>query len=285
VLVNVATESHIGPGRRWVEFARAWAQLGFRCVRVDQSGLGNSPCRIGQRPDVVFDPHWLDDLPEVIDQLHQPARGDAAPVAMFGLCSGAYSALEAAMRRPVDAVFAVNVRVSLPEMSRGAEVFDARRLVARPLARPLARLAGRHSKLAWGLWRVYRQLAVWHAPMSALVQVMRTGTQLRLIANRKDAEGLREVLWWRLVRGRAARRATGYELRVLPELDHALMTQAAQDAVLQHATSYFTTRYAAALATARPAGSSARVLVLDDPPDLRVAAGRAAAADCGLPGR
>ncbi len=49
VLVNVAAEHHIGPGRRWVEWARRWAALGYRVVRIDQSGVGDSPTPAGRR--------------------------------------------------------------------------------------------------------------------------------------------------------------------------------------------------------------------------------------------
>ena len=249
VLVNVAAESHIGPGRRWVEYARDWASLGFRCVRFDQSGLGNSPTGTDQREDLVFDPHWLDDLPAVIDALgeHTAAGVTPAPIAIFGLCSGAYSAFEAAVRRPVDAVYAVNPRVSLPEMSRVGDVYDTRRAVARPLASPFALLAARHSRAAWGLWRIFRQFTVWNAPMASVMQVLKSGTAVQIVANRKDAAGFREVAWWSVVRRRAVGRTQRYGIAVHGDVDHAMMNQIAQDVVGEHATAFFSNRYAAQL--------------------------------------
>ena len=180
VLVNVAAEPHIGPGRRWVEYARDWAALGFRCVRFDQSGLGNSPTCVGQREDVVFDAHWLDDLPEVIDALAEPRPpASPAPVAIFGLCSGAYSAFEAAVRRPVDAIYAVNPRVSLPEMSRvGQRVHDD--AARSPVPCIAVRSAGRTPfYLAWGIWRIFRQFTFWHAPMASVCRCCEAAPPIR----------------------------------------------------------------------------------------------------------
>ena len=69
VLVNVAAEHHIGPGRRWVEWAREWAARGYRVVRIDQSGVGDSPTHDGQVENESFAPEWIDDMREVVQTL------------------------------------------------------------------------------------------------------------------------------------------------------------------------------------------------------------------------
>lgn len=239
ILVNVAIELHIGPGRRWVDFARSWAAMGLRCVRLDQSGLGDSPRRRDQREDVFYDANWLEDLPDAIDALE---AGDA-PVSVFGLCSGAYSAFEAAMRRPLDAVYVVSPTLSIPQMARGEQAYDPRRIAARPFIRPLARLFQRNTMLAWGVWRVYRQFAAWHAPMSSMQAILRTGAAVRILCNRKDAEGYREVFWWGVVRRRSYTRTFRYDLQVAEQIDHALMTQRAQDYTFEQASRFWRIRY------------------------------------------
>jgi dienelactone hydrolase len=253
VLLNVAAEQHIGPGRQWVELARIWAGLGFRCIRLDQSGVGDSPVHPGQAEDVIFANEWLSDLPEVIDEL----AADGSPVALIGLCSGAYSAMEAALQTRVDAICALNPRLSTHQMSRTFPRHDDRRRAARPPIVPIARLWDRHRRFGGGLWRIYRQLAVWHAPVAVVSAVVKAGTDIAIIANPKDALDFREVAYWELFRSRAIRRTGRYLIHVAPEVDHSLLTWAGQQYVAHFITAYLATRYGAAPSMAA-AGSDGR---------------------------
>ena len=60
----------------------------------------------------------------------------------------------------------------------------------------------RHRILAGGLWRIYRELALWHAPLLVLRRVLRRGTAVEVIACPDDAQhftevyALRPLLWW-----------------------------------------------------------------------------------------
>ena len=152
VLVNVAAEHHIGPGRRWVEFARRWAALGYR-VRAHrpERHRATAPPSRASRGRPAFAPEWIDDMREVVTDL----AADGAQVVIVGLCSGAYSAFEVAMWEHVDAVFAINPRLTLypaakgtPRLHRPAARGDgAEQAVRRPRApapdpgrRPLADL-------------------------------------------------------------------------------------------------------------------------------------------------
>ena len=138
VLVNVAAEHHIGPGRRWVEWARRWAASGYRVVRIDQSGVGDSPTRPGSADDRAFAPEWIDDMRHVVTEL----AADGAQVGIVGLCSGSYSAFEVAMWEHVDAVFAINPRLTLYPAAKGTPVYTDRRRAAmvpnKPFATPRA---------------------------------------------------------------------------------------------------------------------------------------------------
>ena len=166
VLVNVAAEHHIGPGRRWVEWARRWAGDGYRVIRIDQSGVGDSPVHAGQVEDEMFAPEWIDDMREVVQTL----SADGAPVVVVGLCSGSYSAFEVALWEKVEAVFAVNPRLTLFQAAKGTHVYTSLRRAGIVPARPVAALAKRHRILAGGIWRIYRQVAVWHAPVPGPAQ-------------------------------------------------------------------------------------------------------------------
>jgi alpha-beta hydrolase superfamily lysophospholipase len=231
VLVNVAAEHHIGPGRRWVEYARSWAGMGYRVLRLDQSGIGDSPTHPGQDEDRTFAPQWIDDMRDVVRTL---SAGGAA-VIMVGLCSGAYSAFEVAMWEHVAAVFAVNPRLTLYPAAKGTAVYTDRRRAAVLPIRPVARLAERHRILAGGLWRIYRQLAAWHAPFLVLRRVLQRGTDVQVIACRDDAQHFTEVafwrpwLWW-------LRRTGRLQLERDDLIDHSLLAREAQVEAFERGT-------------------------------------------------
>jgi alpha-beta hydrolase superfamily lysophospholipase len=233
VLVNVAAEHHIGPGRRWVEWGRRWAALGYRVVRIDQSGVGDSPTRPGQADDRAFAPEWIDDMRHVVTEL----AADGAPVGIVGLCSGSYSAFEVAMWEHVDAVFAMNPRLTLYPAAKGTSVHTDRRRAAMVPNRPIARLATRHRILAGGLWRIYREFAVWHAPLLVLWRVLRRGTAVEVIACPDDAQhftevyALRPLLWW-------MRRSPRFRFASMDEIDHSLLTRRAQLVGYDRATAF-----------------------------------------------
>ena len=233
VLVNVAAEHHIGPGRRWVEWARRWAALGYRVVRIDQSGVGDSPTRPGEQEDRPFAPEWIDDMRHVVTEL----TADGARVAIVGLCSGSYSALEVAMWEHVDAVFAMNPRLTLYPAAKGTPVYTDRRRAAMLPNKPIADLARRHRILAGGLWRIYREVAVWHAPLLVLWRVLRRGTAVEVIACPDDAQhftevyALRPLLWW-------MRRNPRFAFASDDALDHSLLSRRAQLVGYDRATAF-----------------------------------------------
>jgi pimeloyl-ACP methyl ester carboxylesterase len=233
VLVNVAAEHHIGPGRRWVEWARGWAAAGYRVVRIDQSGVGDSPTPAGRDDDRAFAPEWIDDMRHVVTEL----AADGARVGIVGLCSGSYSAFEVAMWEHVDAVFAINPRLTLYPAAKGTPVYTDRRRAAMLPNQPFAQLAQRHRILAGGLWRIYREVAVWHAPLLVLRRVQRRGTAVEVIACPDDAQHFTEVyalrpLLWRMQRSRRFRFASD------PTVDHSLLTRAAQLVAHERATAF-----------------------------------------------
>ncbi len=233
VLVNVAAEHHIGPGRRWVEWGRQWAARGYRVVRIDQSGIGDSPTHEGQVEDEAFAPEWIDDMREVVRALSD----DGAPVVVMGLCSGGYSAFEVALWEKVDAVFAVNPRLTLYPAAKGTHVYTPIRRAGIVPARPVAALARRHRLLAGGLWRIYRQVAVWHAPFRVLRAVAKQGTALHVSACHDDAQHFTEVLFWRPFLARL-RRGGRLVLEQDEVFDHSLLAREGQLATFERASAF-----------------------------------------------
>ena len=51
--------------------------------------------------------------------------------------------------------------------------------------------------LAGGIWRIYRQVAVWHGPFRVLRSVVKRGTAVHVSACRDDGQHFTEVLFWR----------------------------------------------------------------------------------------
>lgn len=233
VLINVAAEHHVGPGRLWVELARKWAGMGFRCIRLDHSGIGDSPTHPGQLEGEPYAPEWIDDLRQVMADLGR----DGSPVSLIGLCSGAYSALEAALWDAVAGVFAINPRSTLYPAAKGSPVYTDRRRAAVLPVRPIARLAHRHRVLAGGLWRIYRQFAWWHAPARVLRAVVRRGTTLWVVSYPMDARefvevvAMRPLLWW-------LRRDPRFVYEIDQVYDHSLLGRQGQLAAADRATAF-----------------------------------------------
>lgn len=93
VLVNAGGNHRPGINRNYTEWARALSGRGYRVLRIDLPGLGDSPpaepgelsllYRAGARHDVVDAANWL-------------RKKGASSVACIGLCAGGYHAFQAA---------------------------------------------------------------------------------------------------------------------------------------------------------------------------------------------
>lgn len=106
LLLNSGRERRIGTSRMWVRLGRAWAAEGFRVLRMDIAGLGDSPVRPGGRADAAYSDDAPRDIADAVAFLL--ARG-AASVIPMGLCSGGYWAVGAAASDlPLKSVCAVN---------------------------------------------------------------------------------------------------------------------------------------------------------------------------------
>jgi pimeloyl-ACP methyl ester carboxylesterase len=131
LLLNAGNDWHVGPNRLWVDLSRRWAAAGIRCVRFDESGLGDSPARPGRPSDVVRTPEAFDD---VRDARAAVEPQDPTNVVLVGLCSGAYQALEDALIQPPRAVYAINpvLHFAPPELATGS--MDPRRRICWPVS-------------------------------------------------------------------------------------------------------------------------------------------------------
>jgi len=94
VLLNAGAVRRIGPNRLYVALARRLAADGAAVVRVDLSGIGDSPARTGVRENLTFHDRLPDDVRTILGWTR---RVFAAPIVLAGWCSGGYYAMRAAV--------------------------------------------------------------------------------------------------------------------------------------------------------------------------------------------
>jgi alpha-beta hydrolase superfamily lysophospholipase len=107
IMLNAGADHHIGANGMHVELARHWARRGYVVLRMDLAGIGDSGTRPGRPDNEVFPPAVLDDIATAIEFLRSRYR--AGDITLFGVCSGAYHALRAAVAgMPVNRILMVN---------------------------------------------------------------------------------------------------------------------------------------------------------------------------------
>jgi len=97
VLLNIGANHHVGSNAMYVALARSLAAQGFRVVRLDFSGLGDSVRPAGGRENDIYAGRFFAEVRTVLDHLF--ARGIERAV-LGGLCSGAYAAYHTAIADP-----------------------------------------------------------------------------------------------------------------------------------------------------------------------------------------
>jgi pimeloyl-ACP methyl ester carboxylesterase len=221
IFLNVARQHHVGPNGMWVELARRWAAEGTRSLRLDMSGLGDSPSRSG-RPG-----RWECFKPEAFDDVEDAARwlspADPSNVVLVGLCSGGYQALESGLAVRARGVVAINPLVDFEpaEVRAGLPLDRRRRAVV-----PGAESTGDERPGRPGRW---------------LSDLVRQGTGTLLICGDAELDLLcRAVTPSRL---RALERTGRLRVEHLAGLQHDLFLAAQRDLVKSLVTEYVLSRF------------------------------------------
>jgi len=245
VFLSVANEHHIGPNRLWVELARHLALHGLRTVRVDLSGLGDSPVRPGQPEFVSRTPLAFDDVVDVAEAL---SPDDPSDIVLVGLCSAAYQALDSALALRPRGVVAINPVLSFqpPEVLAGGTL-DERRRVALPRSTvvqafhhegPLSPLRRRFPNLGWRLRTLMaprRRPAVW------LKELVASNVDLLLVCGDREARPIHQGASARTLRRLAE---TGrFRFEFIPGLDHGLLRADHRDLVSDMLTGHIVERF------------------------------------------
>ena len=94
ILLNAGTVHHVGPNRLYVQMARNLSAQGFRCVRMDLNGLGDSFGEPGTLENESYAGTAFRDIQIAIKEVQR--RYGAKKIVLLGLCSGAYAAFQSA---------------------------------------------------------------------------------------------------------------------------------------------------------------------------------------------
>lgn len=220
LMLNSGNNSHVGPSRLWVDLARRWASMGVRCVRFDESGLGDSPTRPGQAPQVIRAPENFDD----VEDARRALCADPADVAVVGLCSGGYQALEAALARPLRAVCAINpiLHFTPPELAHGP--MDPRRRICWPVgsfvgAYRLLAVEPVRRQLSKAVWRVAHLLHRRRNPAEWLDRLRAEAVDVLILCGVNEARSFGVEAYDTLATSDGDR----VQIEVIEGLDHALV--------------------------------------------------------------
>ncbi|MEY2422434.1 MAG: hypothetical protein QOI95_2501 [Acidimicrobiaceae bacterium] len=257
VCLNYGTAHHIGPSRLWVELARAWAARGLRVLRLDLSGIGDSPARPGQPAQRAYQPDAFDDVVDVLTHLNPADSHDGV---LIGVCSGAYLSIDVAALHGVRGVYAINANLRFEPSDLLENSVDAKR--AAPPSRSVIRRASasglgaaikdRIPPLAWHL---LDRLHIHPAPTHVLERIAERGIDTFLgYGIDSDLEMLTRRSKYAL---RGLERRPNFHLEVVDGMDHLLMLRRHRRQLAETLTTHLVAKYATL--PGLPSGASARL--------------------------
>jgi pimeloyl-ACP methyl ester carboxylesterase len=227
VCLNNSVDHHVGPGRLWVDWARDLAGRGFSTLRLDLSGLGDSPARPGQPIDRPFPAEANSDLHDVISAL-VPDNG----VVLVGYCSGGRNSLNASNLTGVKGIVAVNTALHTPSsverlisptvpISKALRKINTDRRISRAVRQRLPGL----------FWRTRSRLGIGTDMEKDLTTLAREPIEILIAYGRDDYHLWKAKLGMGNLLERLAITPT-FRFAVVDDLDHGLFLDASQQRLL-----------------------------------------------------
>jgi alpha-beta hydrolase superfamily lysophospholipase len=140
VLINSGAVHHVGPNRLYVTLARHLAQRGHVVLRMDISGIGDSPTGSDAAENTVYSRYAVQDVSAAVKYLRE--EWHLQDIRAAGLCSGAYHAFKAAVAQvPVNGIVLINpltffwkegMSLQYPEYRVAADIMRYRVNMLRP---------------------------------------------------------------------------------------------------------------------------------------------------------
>jgi len=243
LLINSSNEHRIGPNRLWVLLARQWAQAGFRSVRFELSGFGDSGVWNDQERGMLRTREHFDDLRQMAQHV---SPHDPSDVVLVGLCSSAYQAIDSAFDLKPRGICALNptFSFSVPEME-ASQPMDARRRVARHRNGFVTAFSRNHA--LWPLMERYpnalwfcRNLLSPRRPARWLDELIASDVVSFYLLGEYEARQLQYGSARRLSRLTTTGRL---KVRVVPDLDHGLMTRKSRETAVEELTRHVFDRF------------------------------------------
>jgi alpha/beta superfamily hydrolase len=254
IFLNDGHDHRTGSARVWVDLGRRLAADGFRTLRFDLSGIGDSPARPGLSERQSRAPELIDDL---LDVASAACPADSSNTVFVGQCSGGYHALEAGLALIARGVCAVNPILTWPppEILAG-QPMDPRRQAQFPLPTRLRQLETSHASATRRIWWLYTQFAVRRSPMRAPATLARHGVKTLLVCAPEDDLQFHGPLYWRLVWRRLIRSGALHR-RSIEGLDHGFAARHPREELLDVLTEHIGTTFGpGATRTEPPRGAS-----------------------------
>ena len=187
ILLNAGATYHIGSSRMYVSLARRWAQRGYYVLRMDLSGLGESPARAGCADNNVFPPDAIEDMRAATDFMSR--RYGAREITLSGLCSGAYHSLRAAVAGlPLNRLLMVNAQNYFWDQSMTLEGLQLAEVVRNPtIYRERIFSARAWRRFLTGQVNIWRIVKIYlHRPVLALKSMLRDIARVAGVRLRHD---------------------------------------------------------------------------------------------------
>ncbi|HVY22030.1 MAG TPA: alpha/beta hydrolase [Steroidobacteraceae bacterium] len=254
VFASTGAIHRIGSHRMTVDHARKLASLGISSLRLDVSGVGDSPAREGLKPNQIYSPQQVRDVTEAIDAVVQRGFGG---VLVSGICSGAYIAYNAAVKDPrVKILTVVNLwrfiwrdadnvgtqsELSAASMEsyvqKMAQLKTWQRLLAgkinlRYLTRAIsARVVKIYkSKIRELIYAIFHPGKTANPVRRDCVALLKRGALIEMLYSRGDG-GMDEVALYLGSRGKALSKYPGFSFHEIQGADHTFTTKKARSAL------------------------------------------------------
>jgi dienelactone hydrolase len=221
VFLSTGIWTNVGTGHMWSRLARQWADLGVRSLRVDLSGLGESPARPGRDRREMFPKEVVDDFKDIARYF---GTEDGSNLVFVGTSSGAFHCVEAGLTLRPRAIVVANPTpgqmldllspdVGSPEHSKAYRHFPG----------PLKRLSVKHRRVAVWIWQWSGQVIVNWAPGDPIAKVIKRGAQVRMYLGEEDRHHLAGNGYWTMMFKRYVRQGR-LVMAYVPGVDHGFFT-------------------------------------------------------------
>ncbi|NPC57364.1 alpha/beta fold hydrolase [Caenimonas soli] len=253
LMLNVGGNYRIGPNRNYVKLSRALAASGYRTLRMDLAGIGDSRTEAGFSSRSMYRKRSIADVRAAIDCL--AARG-CKRFYLMGICSGSYVAFQTALADSrVNGQILMNSRLlewqedqegtwqtSMQRYYKSTD-FYRRALLRANLYRRLVRGEVDVNGIAGRIWtllgarfkRAFREMldgrVADEGVLAKMKQLSARGTDTLMIMSVQD-DGLDYVEFHLGRRGSRLRRHPNFRMVMIEDADHTFSTVASQRAVI-----------------------------------------------------